>query len=175
MSCPKGEYCVALFERDEILLKALQEVKKEGIRIHDVFSPYPVHGIDELLDIKRSRLPVVAFLFGILGLALALFMQIGMMTFDWPMIIGGKDFLPWPAFIPVSFELTVLLSAMGMVSVFFIISDLKPWARPTLFDKRSTDDKHVLVIQLSEQKHSREDIQGLLKNNGAEEINHQIL
>ena len=72
-----------------------------------------------------------------------------MLGVDWPMIIGGKNFASLPPFIPVTFELTVLLSALGMVGVFMIISDLKPYKKPRLFDVRITDDKHVIAIDLA--------------------------
>ena len=145
-STSRDQYAVGIFEEESTLLKAITELRSEGLRIHEVYSPYPVHGIDHALGYKRSRLPIAAFLFGLTGTVLALVMQIGMMTLDWPMIIGGKDFLPLPTFIPVTFELTVLLAAFGMVGVFFVVTNLKPWGRPKLFDARCTNDKHVMVL-----------------------------
>src|SRR5690606_32541653 len=102
------------------------KVRKSGLKIEEVYSPFPVHGLDEALGYKRSRLPIAAFLFGLTGTILALTMQIYMLAIDWPMNIGGKDFAAIPDFIPVTFELTVLLSAFGMVACFFIVSNLKP-------------------------------------------------
>ena len=98
-------------------------------------------------------------------------MMIGMMTIDWPMIIGGKDFLPFPTFIPVIFEMTVLLSAFGMVGTFLVISDLKPWGKPNIFDIRATDDKHIMAIELEKNKLDRNKISKLLKSSGASEVN----
>lgn len=163
-------YTVGIFEEESVLLAAIRSLRAEGLRIYEVYSPYPVHGIDEALGYRRSRLPIAAFLFGLTGTILALVMQIGMMTVDWPMIIGGKNFLPLPTFIPVTFELTVLLASFGMVGVFFIVSNLKPWGRPRLFDPRCTDDKHVMVLALSDQKDlSAEQIEEKLKAAGASE------
>ena len=125
-------------------------------------------GLDEALGYRRSRLPIAAFLFGLLGTLCALTLQISMMTVDWPMNIGGKDFLSIPTFIPVTFEMTVLLAAFGMVSVFFIASNLKPWGQPTLFHPRQTDDRHIIVIPVEKQLHSREKIQTLLQDLGSE-------
>ncbi len=146
-----SRYVVGIFEEEHTLLAAIRSLKADGLRIEEVYSPYPVHGIDEALGYKHSRLPIAAFLFGLLGTIGALVMQIGMMTLDWPMIIGGKDHFPWPTFIPVTFELTVLFAAFGMVGVFFMVSNLKPWGKPTLFDARCTNDKHVLVLALADQ------------------------
>ena len=163
-------YAVGIFEEESTLLEAIRSLRKEGLRIHEVYSPYPVHGIDDVLGYKRSRLPIVAFLFGLTGTILALVMQIGMMTIDWPMIIGGKDFLPLPTFIPVTFELTVLLAAFGMVGVFFVVTNLKPWGRPKLFDLRATNDKHVIALCISKQNGLRDkQIEEHLRNTGASE------
>ena len=164
-------FIVGIYEDDSILLDAISMIRKKGINIHEVYSPFPVHGIDDRLGYKRSRLSIAAFGFGFLGTCLALTMMIGMMTIDWPMIVGGKDFLPFPAFIPVTFEMTVLFSAFGMVGTFFVISNLKPWGVPIQFDLRSTDDKHVLAIELKKNALGINDISKILKKSGASEVN----
>ena len=105
------------------------------------------------------------------GTILALFTQIWMLGFDWPMIIGGKNHASLPPFIPVTFEFTVLLSAFGMVGTFFIVSDMKPYGWPRQFDLRSTDDKHVMAIDLASNKLTKDEISRILKDNGASEIN----
>jgi hypothetical protein len=105
------------------------------------------------------------------GTILALAMQFWMMGVDWPMIIGGKNFASLPAFIPVTFELTVLISALGMVGTFMIISNLKPYNKPRLMDNRITDDKYVIAIDLAANNVSDETIKGLLDETGADEIN----
>jgi hypothetical protein len=105
------------------------------------------------------------------GTILALFTQIWMLGFDWPMIIGGKNHASLPPFIPVTFEFTVLLSAFGMVGTFFIVSDMKPYGWPRQFDLRSTDDKHVMAIDLASNKLSKDEIGRILRENGATEIN----
>ncbi|MEX0884472.1 MAG: DUF3341 domain-containing protein [Cyclobacteriaceae bacterium] len=165
-------FILGIFDDEDILLNAVREVRKAGIKIHEVFTPYPIHGLDEDLGYKRSRLPIAAFLFGLLGTTLALTMQYYMMKFDWPMIIGGKDYAAFPDFIPVTFELTVLLSAFGMVGVFMISSNLKPWAQPRIFDLRSTDDKHVMAIDIANNAAlDLDSIKETLKNVGATEVN----
>jgi hypothetical protein len=137
-----------------------------------VFTPFPVHGLDEVLGYKRSRLPIAAFLFGMTGTGLALLMQIWMLGYDWPMIIGGKNNASLPPFIPVTFELTVLLSALGMVATFIIVSDMKPYRWPRQFDVRSTDDKHVMAIDLAVNSgKNKEELSRILKDAGAEEVN----
>lgn len=165
-------FILGVYDDEDVLLHAIENVRSSGIKIHEVYSPYPVHGIDEVLGYKRSKLPIAAFLFGMLGTSLALTMQFYMMRFDWPMIIGGKDFAAVPDFIPVTFEMTVLLAAFGMVGVFMISSNLKPWSQPRIFDLRITDDKHVMAIDIANNTSlESEKIQEILKASGASEVN----
>ena len=167
----KDIYIVGVYGDDDIALKAVKSIREAGVRIHEVFSPFPIHGIDDALGYKRSRLPKAAFMFGALGLALALLMQYWMMGYDWQMIIGGKNFASLPPFVPVTFEVTVLLSALGMVGTFLIASDLKPHKRPRIFDIRITDDKHIIAIDLADNKLTKEEISKIIAQTGAEEIN----
>ncbi len=170
-----SNYILGVYDDEDVLLKAIKNVREGGVKIHEVYSPFPVHGIDDVLGYKRSRLTIVAFMFGLLGTSLALTMQFGMMTIDWPMIIGGKDYAPVPSFIPVTFELTVLLASFGMVGTFMIISNLKPWGKAKLFDKRITDDKHIVAIDLGKNQLEESAIGNLLSNSGALEVNKKTL
>jgi len=122
-------YIIGVFGDEEPLLEAVKEVRASGTRIHEVYTPFPVHGLDELLGYKRSRLPKAAFLFGCLGFTLAITMQTWMLGIDWPMNIGGKPALAWPDFVPVSFELTVLITALGMVGTYLVACDFIPEMR----------------------------------------------
>jgi len=165
-------FILGVYDDEDVLLGAVTKVRESGVKIHEVYSPFPVHGLDEVLGYKRSRLPIAAFLFGMLGTILALTMQFYMMKWDWPMIIGGKDYASLPTFIPVTFEMTVLLAAFGMVGVFMISSNLKPWAQPRIFDIRITDDKHVMAIDLATNAGlGEEKISEVLKSSGATEVN----
>ena len=164
-------FVLGIYDDEDVLLSAISKVRESGVKIQEVYSPFPVHGIDDALGYKRTRLPIAAFLFGLLGTSLALTMQIWMLGFDWPMVIGGKDFVSIPPFVPVTFELTVLLSALGMVGTFMIVSDLKPYKKPRLMDKRITDDKHVMAIDLSSNTIGKEDIKKIVGETGASEVN----
>jgi hypothetical protein len=165
-------FLVGVFEDEDVLISAVRKVRSSGVKIHEVYSPFPVHGLDEALGYKKTRLPIAAFIFGLTGTCLALLMQIWMLGYDWPMIIGGKNFTSLPPFIPVTFELTVLLSALGMVATFMIISDMKPYGWPRQFDIRSTDDKHVMAVDVDlNGAKSKDEITRLLKDAGASEVN----
>ncbi|MDH4089641.1 MAG: DUF3341 domain-containing protein [Cyclobacteriaceae bacterium] len=165
-------FLVGVFDDEDAVISGVTAVRQSGVKIHEVYSPFPVHGLDEVLGYKRSRLPIAAFMFGITGTSIALVMQIWMLGYDWPMIIGGKNFASLPPFIPVTFELTVLLASLGMVATFLIASDLKPYKWPRQFDIRSTEDKHVMAIDLALNKSKNKDeISSILKAAGASEVN----
>lgn len=165
-------FVVGIFDDEDILLKGIKKVRDNGVKIQEVYSPFPVHGIDDALGYKKTRLPIAAFLFGLTGTSLALLMQIWMLGYDWPMIIGGKNHASLPPFIPVTFELTVLLSALGMVGTFMIVSDMKPYKWPRQFDIRSTDDKHVMAVDLAANgAKSKDELKRILKDSGASEVN----
>lgn len=164
-------YILGVYSDEDVLLKAIRKVRESGVKIEDVFSPFPVHGIDDALGYKRSKLTIAAFMFGALGTTLALTMQFWMLGVDWPMIIGGKNFASLPTFVPVTFELTVLLSALGMVGTFMIVSNLKPYKKPKIFDVRITDDKHVMAIDLSVNALEKDKLRKILEDSGANEVN----
>jgi hypothetical protein len=163
-------YIVGIFDNEHHLLHGVKNIREAGVKIQEVFTPYPVHGLDEELGYKRSKLPIAAFMFGALGTSLALLMQIWMMGFDWPMIVGGKNYVSLPSFIPVTFELTVLLSALGMVGVFMVVSDLKPYKKVKTFDIRSTDDKFVMAVDLASNRLEKNQITQILSDNHAIEV-----
>ncbi len=163
-------FIVGIFNDHDILLSAVKKIRTEGVNIYEVFSPYPVHHLEHALGYTRSRMPVAAFFFGLTGTTCAILMQVLMMGVDWPMIIGGKSFIAVPDFVPVSFEMTVLFSAFGMVGTFLFTRDLKPYKVPRIFDRRSTDDKHVMAIDIADNTKSVEDIKELLTSVNAEEV-----
>jgi Alternative complex III, ActD subunit len=166
----RKNYLLGVFEDEDVLLPAIQKIRESGVKIEEVFSPYPVHGIEEKLGYKRSKMSVAAFIFGACGLSFAIWMQLWMMGYDWPMIIGGKNYASVPPFVPVAFEMTVLIGALGMVGTFFVLAGLNPWAKPRIFDLRSTDDKHIMAIDLAANNNSEGDIKGLVESSGASEV-----
>jgi len=166
-------FVLGVYNNEDVLIKAVNYIKSKDVAIYEVFTPYPVHGLDHVLGYRRSKLPVVAFSFGFLGFCCALLMQSYMLGIDWPMNIGGKDFIPLPAFVPITFEMTVLFCSFGMVGTFLVISDLNPLAKPRIFDVRITDDKLVLVIDLSKNSLSENSIAAILKDSGASEVNNK--
>jgi len=166
----KKNYLLGVFEDEEVLLPAIKKIRESGIKIEDVFSPYPVHGIEKKLGYKRSRMSVAAFLFGMCGTSFAIWMQTWMLGYDWPMIIGGKNFASLPPFVPVTFEMTVLVGALGMVGTFFVLAGLSPFSKPRIYDIRATDDKHIMAIDLADNNSSEVEIKGIIESLGASEV-----
>lgn len=166
-------FLVGVYEDDDVIMQACADIRKAGVKIHEVYSPFPIHGIDPVLGYKRSRLNVAAFIFGITGTTIAFTMQSIMMGVDWPMNIGGKPHIAVPSFIPVSFELTILMACLGMVFTFFVVSGLGPGSRKLVLDPRATDDKFILAIDVDKNKLSLDEMAELLKKTGAAEVSHK--
>ncbi len=165
------KYIVGIFSDEDVVMDAVQKIRSKGIKIHEVFCPYPVHGLDHALGYERPRMGISAFLFGITGTCLAFLLTFWTLGVDWPMNIGGKNFFPFPTNIPIVFELTVLLASFGMSFTFFFMEGLGPSAKPLIFDVRSTDDKFAMAIDMNKNSASDSEIQAILNEVGAEEVN----
>lgn len=164
-------FVVGVYDDDEEVMAAVKAVRSSGISIHDVYTPFPVHGLDVAVGHPRTRLPIAAFMFGFLGLCCMIALTLYTMLFDWPMNIGGKDFYAFPDFVPVMFEFTVLFTAFGMVFTFFVSNGLWWGNKPVMFDLRSTDDKFVMAIDVAGNHKSEAEIEAALRQTGAAEVN----
>jgi Protein of unknown function (DUF3341) len=170
MSDSSKKYLVGVYDDDDVALKAVKTVRDAGVKVHEVYSPFAIHGMDDAIGHKRTRIGIAAFMFGVTGFLCACTLTIWTMGIDWPMIIGGKDPISLPNYVPAMFELTVLFTAFGMTISFFITNGLGPSVKPVLFDSRCTDNKFVMAIDLSKNKIAEADLIGLLKSSGAEEV-----
>ena len=137
---------IGYFEDEHRLLDAVRAARAAGMEIRDAFVPYAVHGLDEAMGQPRSRLTWVCFGAGLTGGALALSFELWTSVVSWPLNVGGKPFASVPAFIPVTFELTVLSAALASAFAFFLRSRL--WAgKPAEPLPRVTDDRFALVLE----------------------------
>lgn len=166
-----SKFLVGIYDDDDLVLKAVREVKKSGVHIHEVYSPFPIHGLDVALGHPRSRLGIAAFMFGLSGTLTALALTFYTEGFDWPMIVGGKDSYSPVIYVPVIFELTVLFCALGMVGTFLISNGLGPTVKPLMYDLRTTDNKFAMAIDISKNTMAENDIEQVLKRSGAAEVN----
>lgn len=143
------KFLLGKFRHPDDVSSSVTALQSEGIKVYDVYSPFPIHGMEKLLGFKRSRLTVAAFFFGMTGTFCAVLMQVFMLVWDWPIDIGGKPFFQGPALVPIGFELTVLFAAFGMVGCFLFVNKMFPWKTPVIFDERVTDDVFVVAIDQS--------------------------
>lgn len=164
-----------MYDDDHTLLEAARKLRDLGIKVKTVYSPFPVHGIDPIIGVKRTRIAVVAFMFGLTGLSLALLGMWYFMIYDWPMNIGGKPSFSLiqnlPAFIPITFEFTVLCAAHGMAITYLIRNGTLPGMPASNPDPRTTDDKFVVEVHtVDNQGHSSEELTNIFKESGIIEI-----
>lgn len=162
-----------LYDDEEILLSAVKKANSAHLDIDDVYSPFPVHGLDPLLGLAESRLHIAGFVYGMLGTLTAFLGMTWIFTKDWPVIFGGKPYWSVPAFIPITFELTVLFACVGMVVTFYIVCGLGPGVTNDYLDDRITDDKFCIAFDKS--KVNASEAESFLKETGASEINHKTI
>jgi hypothetical protein len=162
----------AIYSDDEVVLNSARKIRAAGYSITEIFSPFPIHGIEAVLGVKKTRLATCAFLYGITGTLLGTLMMWYMMVHDWPTIIGGKPnwkyFYNMPAFIPITFECTVLCAAHGMAITYLLRSWILPGVSPKNPDPRTTDDK--FLMQVESEIGDVDKVVSMMKESGAEEV-----
>jgi hypothetical protein len=136
---------LGFFDDPQSLIQAMNRVREANYESFDAFTPYPVHGLDAAQGLKRSPLPYVTFVFGATGFMLALGLQYWTSAVDWPLNVGGKPFFSWPAFVPVMFELTVLLAGLSTVAGMFVLNRL-PNVTQKAFDPSLTNNRFAILI-----------------------------
>lgn len=144
----------AMYHDDDVLISAVKQIRAAGFKISEVYTPFPVHGLDKAMGLKESRIAVAAFMYGLFGLAVAVILTWYMMISDWPQNIGGKPNIDWamnmPAFVPILFEMTVFFAAHLMVWTFLVINGLYPGAEAKNPDPRTTDDYFMVELPAAE-------------------------
>jgi hypothetical protein len=166
------KFVVGVFDEENVLFNAISKVRHAGYRIHDVYTPFPIHGLDKVMGLRDTSLHTAGFIYGITGTTTAVSGISWILAKDWPLNIGGKPHFALPAWIPITFELTVLFAAVGMVLTFCYLCQLAPFVRKHHFHARATDDKFVMVIDCSS-KNNESEVSGFLNSIGATEINVQ--
>ncbi|MCC9642235.1 DUF3341 domain-containing protein [Rhodopirellula sp. JC740] len=162
---------VAEFTDVDSLLAACRRVRDAGYTKADAFTPFPVHGIDTALGIKPTVLPWIALAAGLTGTTIALVMQTWMNGIDYQYIISGKPFISLPAFIPVTFELTILLASFGTFFGMWALNGLPKFSNPMFtsprFD-RATDDTFFLFLDAKDARFDEAGAKALLSELGGE-------
>ncbi len=161
---------VGVFKNEGSILKATEAARLKGFSIQDVYTPFPIHGMDDAMGMKRNILPRLCFLFGSAGLGFALLFQWWVSTYNWPMNIGGKTFSASPALIPIAFEFTVLCAGLGTVASLFFLRNMYPGKKPAFAELRATNDRFLLALREKETGEGRDTMVAFLKSNGADSV-----
>ena len=167
------KFVVGCFDEEDAVFDAVKKVRKSGYKLHDVYTPLPVHGLDKAMGLRDTSIHTAGFIYGITGTTIALSCISWVFTKDWPLNIGGKPHFALPAWIPIMFEFTVLCAAVGMVLTFCYLCQLAPFVKKHHFHPRATDDKMVMVIEVTP-RNDESEISGFLNSLGATEVNTQI-
>ena len=143
----------AIYNDDDVLMDAVKQTREAHHHIEEVYTPFPVHGLDKAMGIPPTRLAIASFIYGVVGLTVATVMMNYIMIEDWPQDIGGKPSFSYienmPAFVPIMFELTVFFAAHLMVITFYMRSKLWPFKQAENPDVRTTDDHFLMEVAIN--------------------------
>ncbi|SEH89803.1 quinol:cytochrome c oxidoreductase membrane protein [Paenimyroides aquimaris] len=160
-----------LYNDDDVLMDAVKTTRAAHHHIEEVYTPFPVHGLDKAMGLKPTRLAICSFIYGLCGLSFATYMMNYIMIQDWPQDIGGKPSFSYiqnmPSFVPIMFELTVFFAAHLMVITFFLRSRLWPFKQAENPDVRTTDDHFLMEVALHGDENEAVEF---FKNTGAVEV-----
>ncbi len=167
------KFVVGTYKEEHDLFHAIDQIRSQGVDIHDVYTPFPIHGLDGALGYKETDLHVAGFIYGITGTITALSFMSWIFTENWPQNFGGKPFFSLPAFIPITFELTILFAAVGMVLTFCYLNQIMPGVKKHIFNPRQTDDLFVVTLEMSDDSKEAE-LMSTLRGAGADDVEVQL-
>lgn len=161
----------ALYNDDDVLMDAVKATRKAHHHIEEIYTPFPVHGLDKAMGLAPTRIAICAFLYGLTGLSFATWLLNNIMISDWPQDIGGKPSFSYiqnmPAFVPVMFEETVFFAAHLMVITFYMRSKLWPFKKAENPDVRTTDDHFLMEVAVN---NNENELTSFLESTGAVEV-----
>jgi len=164
----RGKLILGVYDDEDKVMSAAKKLAGHGIPVLDIYTPYPIHGLDRVIGIRRTNLTVIAFLCGLTGFSLATLMIWYMNVHDWPMIVGNKPLVFATSWIPVMFESTVLCTAFGMAFFFFWRNRLVHGIKNELLDDRQTDDRSIVAVELTESSDQKSILETMRKHNPVE-------
>jgi hypothetical protein len=158
---------VAEFKDPEDILRAAKRAHEAGYRRMDAYTPFPVHGLDEAIAFEDNRVPWTIFLCGLLGAAGGYLLQYYVSVMDFPINSGGRPYHSWPAFIPVTFECTILLASFGAFFGMLAYNGLPKPYHPVFNAPRfelASQDRFFLCIEAADPKFDREETERFLES-----------
>ncbi len=160
---------LALFESPESLLHAIERVRKTPIKAMEAYTPFPIHEVIHALGIKRSKIPWGTLLMCLTGMMLGFGFQSWTNGIDWPINVAGKPYISVPAFIPITFELTVLIGGISTFLLLLVMCRLPNRHKPVL-DVRLTDDLFGLFVEKKDPHYDEQALLKIFKDCNAKEI-----
>lgn len=158
-----------IFLTENKVVNAAYKVREAGYTKLEAISPYPIHAMEEACAIKRSPIPYVTFVAGLMGLLAAVALTYYTSVIDWPINIGGKPLFSLPAFVPIIFELTILFAALSSVGAFLYLCGMPAVGVPPI-DKDLTCNKFAIFIPDTDKNYNYENLDRMLKELGAVEV-----
>jgi hypothetical protein len=164
---------VAVFQTPGKLVQACEELRDAGYRAFDAHTPFPVHGLDRAMGLRSSKVPYVALMGGIAGLLGGFALQAWTMAVDYPQNLSGKPYLAFQAYVPITFETTILLAALGTFFGMWAINRLPRFFHPVMQASafpRASDDRFLVSVESSDPQFDAAKTRALLQAQGAEQI-----
>jgi len=163
-------HIIGIFDDEFSMVSAVEEIKGKDIRIEEVYTPYPVHEVIHAMG-KKSYLQVFAYFYGLFGALAVLAFLYWTSVISWPVNYGGKPFNSFPSFIIITIVLTIFLVTILSLATFSGRAKLWPGKKHKIYEPRATDDRFVVVVNLSEIDPGEEStVEQILKGRGAIEI-----
>ena len=164
---------LAEFRNPKELIDAAENVKESGYSNFDTYAPFPIHGMEKAMGVKKSPLGWIVLIGGLAGMIGALWLMIWIMGYDYPLNISGKPYINIPIYVPITFELTVLLAAFAATFGMFALNKLPKLHNPLFnvdrFDKAS-DDGFFICVEASDDMFSEDSVSELFTDAGATHI-----
>jgi len=165
---------IGVFGDERDILAATREARRAGYEIADVYTPYAVHGLDEAMGLRRTRLPWVSLGFGLAGAGLKVWFEVWTTAVDWPLNVGGKPWNSLPAFVPITFEVMVLLAGLSTVFAFLWLRRLYPGKVAKMPYPGVTDNRFVLVLVEGDAAFDFGAVRALCERHGAVHVEERV-
>ena len=165
---------MAEFDTPEAIVLAAQKAYDAGYRKIEAYSPFPVHGLDEAVGFPKNRVATVVLIGGLIGASLGFGLQVISMVYHYPYMIGGRPFLSWPMFIPITFEGGILIAAFAAFVGMFAMNGLPMLYRPVFnvdrFGERASRDGFFLTVESSDDRYDEAETKSFLEGLGAKQV-----
>lgn len=161
---------LSIYDHEEDILNVARAARTEGLTIVDIFTPYAVHGLEEAAGFSPSKLPLVCFVLGLSGAVFKVWFEYWTTAVNWPIDVGGKPWNSLPAFVPITFEVMVLVAGVGTVIALFITCRLYPGRKPKIPFHGVTDDRFALLLEESDATFDPEHVKRLCERFNATHI-----